>query len=420
MDQSFSIASISRHFDAKDFYNDTSLTEDEFRLKLLKSTVTKAEDSRNFLPSLKVTTSNGKPAYQTHLLEDRLILDRCGENIKNCFKLKFTSRNKIVKIIKEILKDGTPYTIYRLDISSFFESIDHSQLHKKLEKSSVSHHTKKLIRSFLESFKSTFGSGIPRGVSLSPILSEIYMIDFDKALSSFDEIFFYERFVDDILIITNSYENPEQFIHKIGDALPDGLKLNKRKQETLKIPRRQAGSTPPNNSNSWSFEFLGYQIKITDYDVNSLPGANNQAKRKNNDRKVSIDISKSKIKKFKSKISKAFYSYSKNKDFDLLYDRLFFLASNRDLINKNNKRKIPTGIYYNYPEITSTESLSKIDSFLKFTILSKNNRLTNLTSPLLTPNEKRKLLGINFERGFSSRPFKRFSPNRLHHITRIW
>ena len=52
--------------------------------------------------------------------------------------------------------------------------------------------------------------GVPRGVGISPLLSEIYVRDLDSSISSFIGTHFYARYVDDIFIILTAFPNGEK------------------------------------------------------------------------------------------------------------------------------------------------------------------------------------------------------------------
>ncbi|MCV5785429.1 reverse transcriptase, partial [Escherichia coli] len=68
---------------------------------------------------------------------------------------------------------------FLIDIKSFYESIDIDVLLKRINHDhSLSCHSKNLIRLILNEHIQNGNSGLPRGIELSSILSDIYMQEF--------------------------------------------------------------------------------------------------------------------------------------------------------------------------------------------------------------------------------------------------
>ena len=94
-----------------------------------------------------------------------------------------------------MISDGFNYHVLRTDISSFFESIPHDRLLRKLKEDQLlSQKSLRLISGILFRYArlaGTPGIGLPRGLGISSYLSELYMRDFDqrvKAVSHFREL----------------------------------------------------------------------------------------------------------------------------------------------------------------------------------------------------------------------------------------
>jgi hypothetical protein len=286
----------------------------------------------------------------------------------------------------------------------------------------ISTQTKQILETFLSDFNLNNAKGIPRGIEISPVMSELSLMNFDKEISTLDHVFYYSRFVDDIFIITSSREEPKSFLKLIRRCLPEGLSLNHNKKTIIDVPRRSIGNdlSPPENIVA-SVDYLGYKICVIDYALNPLRPGNPSPLKTSEYRDVRVDITRKKIDKIKAKISKAFYAHAKKPDFELLKDRIIFLSTNRDLINKVNRRKIPTGVYYSHSDADQPcLSLIEIDKFLKVLIHSPQGRMGNKLGGVLTKSQKVKLLKISLFNGFNKRIFKRFCPNRLGVIARIW
>ncbi|EMF4351995.1 RNA-directed DNA polymerase [Providencia rettgeri] len=358
-------------------------------------------------PLKKINISN-KNIYTTVTLHHKLILRRCDSSLKNIFNLRVKNRHSIIDELTIFLKESPEYSIIRADIKSFFESIDQFYLLKKIEENkSISHTNLNIISHLLNSYNLITGEkvGIPRGLEISSSLSEIFLLEFDREILKFNNIIYYGRFVDDIILIVDKSNDSNKIIEK---SLPSNLKLNKSKSQKIDLKEYCKHSSPI------SFSYLGYKFS---FPTNSHPSNN---KKKESFRSVVITVSDNKLKKIKTCISKAFYSFYKNNDFDLLLDRLLFLSTNRTLISEKSKKKIPTGIYFNYSKINDLSCFKNIDLFLKKTIFSHNIRSNKIKKRNFNKVQINKLLKINFESSHRKITYKSFNINRLKDITRIW
>ena len=77
-------------------------------------------------------------------------------------------------------------------------------------------------------------SGVPRGMNISATMSELYMRKFDRWIRSFDSVYFYARFVDDIIVFSNSLKDSLILIANLNSQLSElaeGLTINLKKTE---------------------------------------------------------------------------------------------------------------------------------------------------------------------------------------------
>ena len=214
--------------DKVDHFNfSQNLTEN---IEIIKRKV--ENDSYKFTVYKQKLISKGaesKPrAISIPTIRDRLTL-RCLCDIlfdvyKDEIKLNIPQIS-IHKIQSEIQKNS--YDAYvKMDIRSFYGSIPHEQLmnsiKNKIRKKEMIHLINKAITNGTtlsprkgEVYKND--NGIPQGLSISNILAEIFMSDFDKAISANENLAYY-RYVDDILILCN-YQNAQDIGNMIIDKL---------------------------------------------------------------------------------------------------------------------------------------------------------------------------------------------------------
>lgn len=415
--QAFSKSSLARCLRDADFYSLDYLRsndkKDEFLTKTVKKAVSLWDSSIHIL---KVKLGN-KTGYVSNSFSEKLILRRCVDNLKNNFNIIFKHRNQITKELMAHLSDGTEYRIYKLDIKSFFESVKTKELMVILgDNEKLSVHTKKLIQQYLEYFNENYQLGLPRGIELSPILADIILKEFDQLVSTHYEVYYYQRFVDDIIIITTMNEDKQKFLKLLSSHLKtanSNLCFNFAKQRIMDIKRLIDSAPISKSDEKIEFSFLGYKYQILNPWVK-------RDKRKWNRRTVEIGISKKKVKHFKTKIYQSFYDYLSTMDSALLIDRLTFLSTNRDMVSSKNK-KIATGIFYNYCMIGKNVSdLQKLDTTLHHLVLSPQGRINKMIHTSIPIDLKKQVLKISFQRGYEKKIFKKYSLDRLSEITKIW
>ncbi|GJM12143.1 MAG: hypothetical protein DHS20C12_05460 [Pseudohongiella sp.] len=162
------------------------------------------------------------------------------------------------------------------------------------------------------------------------------------------------------------------------------------------------------------FTYLGYELAVVDTTVPPK-------EKMHHFRSIKIDMAPKKVAKYERKIHRAFLAFAKDGNFELLRQRLVFLASNRNYSRKSSKKKFPVGIYYNFSEITQPSlSLKKIDRTLRAIVIGKRKRIANSALPNFSKLQQDSLLNISFEHGHLARPFRRYSPDTLKKITSIW
>lgn len=388
---------------------------------LINDAVLIADENFRSGVAVKKLNVKGRCVYSASNLKEKLILRHCNSNLKCLESLLPKQRNKIIDELKIYLKEGTKFKVYRLDIKSFFESIQLPQLFKYMHNESrLSRHTKNILEWYLKACERIHKTqGLPRGLEISPMLSELYLSEFDYNINRHTEVFYYSRFVDDMVIVSSGNEGQASFMKQVEAFLPNGLKLNKDKLNISPlIPKRSKGDN--NNKLLHKFDFLGYSFSIIDTPITKNTVNNIY-------RSVVVDLSSSRLKKIKTRISRSFYAFKNNGDYKLLLDRICFLTSNRDLnrkiksLSSIEKSKISTGIYYSNSRLdVNSKALEQLDKFLIYCAMSNKGRLSNVAKYSLSVNQRKELLRNNFTKGFSERVYRKYNFKRYTEITMIW
>ncbi|MCB4458540.1 RNA-directed DNA polymerase [Leisingera sp. McT4-56] len=143
----------------------------------------------------------------------------------------------------------------RMDVQNFYPSINHTVLMEVLGRRIMSSPATSLIEKAISNptgfdQHSCLPVGVPQGLSISNILSMIYMTDFDR---EFEARYQYFRYVDDILVLCKEVD-----VYKIHDELSgylsSHLKLSSHPLE--KAPSSKTMIAPITKGT----EYLGYHV----------------------------------------------------------------------------------------------------------------------------------------------------------------
>ncbi len=336
-------------------------------------------------------------------LVQELIIRKIYENIKRIYKIKQANRNLIIKQIVVLLKDTYPSYIIRLDIKKFYDSIELNKIISKLtDEIRLNHHSISLIKKIFSDSKIKT-RGLPKGISLSSILSELFMKKIDDSIRHIDGIYYYERFVDDIIIFCNGQENFNKIQEEVCTLLyNNGLKLNYQKKQCL---------NDFDLNNGKKLTYLGYSFK-TSKPNRHAPTCNI----------LETELAATKVKAFKTKITKSFVHFAKSGDFDLLKQRIKFLTGNYWVSNPSDLRPIKAGIYYNYSLLTSSklDQLKDLDYFYQHMLHCKTGKLGSLLKIKLSDSNINELEHFGFHAGWEKRILSYFTPTQIGVIKSCW
>lgn len=142
-----------------------------------------------------------------------------------------TAREAILKYRKAGFRH-----VVDLDISNFFNEVDHTILMKLVREVVKDRRVLGLIRGWLTAGVMEEGivryetSGTPQGGVISPILSNIYLTPFDRELQKAG--YAHVRYADDVLILCKTREEAEAALQVAGDLL-NRMKLRLSPEKTV-------------------------------------------------------------------------------------------------------------------------------------------------------------------------------------------
>ncbi|MFC7369434.1 antiviral reverse transcriptase Drt3a [Vreelandella zhaodongensis] len=284
---------------------------------------------------------NGKTVFSPAVMEDAFAIKLLDRFVRRIYKVRQSDRNRIVRQLITLLKDSGCYHVLRLDIKDCYESIQSDSIIRKFEEEMIlAPECIKLLNDVFTDLRVEKNMhGLPRGLSISPTLAELYLEDLDKKIASHNDVIYCARYVDDIVLLTPVGKEDkvkadiQSFINEMG------LSLNDNKDKCYS-----------GLSSSAEFDYLGYSIKVE-----------RQNKKPN---KVNVRISQSKINRIKTRIVKSFCDYRKRNDLILLKRRLEYLCMLKH-VRKGKNGDLLAGIAYNYQYVTDGfECLKEVDGFL--------------------------------------------------------
>jgi hypothetical protein len=387
------------------------------RAELAKKSLSLIARSQSFLGCFNRIRIGDDDGYVFNSLKSELVARLASRNIKANYGIKQSDRQTIIANAITLFKEGTPFDVYRFDIKKFYENVDLKILFERLMlDGKCSWQTLVLVDQFFKTLSVSGVSGLPRGLSISATLSEFYLKEFDLAISSMSEVFYYARFVDDILIIASGSSSKADFERKVEEYLPQGLEFHGGgKREYIPVARLTQGSGKVLKK----FDYLGYGLQI--FNEASHETVNGIQRRK-----VVCDISDGKVAKIKMRLLQSYTSYLSSyqypSDFLLLKNRIRALAGNFYIADPMTGVDIKTGIYFNYIHKNSIGrcALDELDSFSRGVLFSSKHKLSRRISAALSLSKRKQLAGFSFRSGFEKARFHSFKYDVLKKIKECW
>jgi len=405
LNQNFSSKNFLRLLNKQDIIKyDLGSDSTRYEQKLDQVARAIAEDKFQFSAFKRYNLSHGS-VISPSCLQDALALRKLNDNIKRVFNIKTFDRNRVIPQVKVLLAETGEFWLQKLDIKKFFESVDRGEILKIVcDDPRLSYESKRLMEKLFTSPDVNRERGLPRGISLSSTLSELYMQKFDGACRALDGCYFYARYVDDIILLF--HEKPKDPLNNIADLLPPGLIFNMEKCSFL---HRPAKGPVMMSDGMQSITYLGYEFGYVSLNVNRAS-------------KLQVGIASKKIKKIKTRIMLALFEYCKDHDYDILKMRLKFIASNYRIGQESSAGNLYAGIHYNHSLIDEArlDDLRLIDGFVRSAIFSKNGSLGKKLHPLLSMAQRRELCGLSLFHGHQKKVVRTFEPSEFYKIKSVW
>ena len=361
-------------------------------------------------------------AYQPTLLGDDLVLRRINGIIRHRYSTRQSDRNTIIQQATILLEENCPKYIYKIDITKFYESIDRDFIIKKLlDDNLISSTTHNLISILFKHFGKYTKYGLPRGLSISATLSELYLKDLDKKVSEIDGVYYYARYVDD-MIIFSSKKRPA-ILSEITELLPGRMKLNFEKCvsyyvgcnclitcECGRSPCKCSAKCTCPSTPEIQINYLGYKLSSPKIPIRDPK------------KKITVDVSmaENKVKRIKTRMVMAFLDNHKLSNFSLLHDRIKFLTENRRIKKQGRRGKLMSGIHYNYPLVTNITPFIAMNNFLRSQVYANSGSFGVKQSNALSSEQKNSLAKLSFVSGFTSKRSKSVNSHSLKNIRKCW
>lgn len=372
----------------------------------------------------KVTTNTARELYLLNSYETILALRATAKALSSEYRISPLGRDKTVRSVLESLFDSTPGSIVRSDFSSFYENIDVTSVITDVMRSTKTHPHVKNVLSGLQQHGiiKPNNVGIPRGLGLSAVLSEMRLKDFDEKIRCLSGTYRYFRFADDFIIFT--IKDPVEVLGSVKEIASQDLQLSERKTDFYRIPALPESA----RNDPIEIDFLGYKFIIS------------RGTKSRSSRKIRVTFSDSKIQKRKTRIILALKDFVKTGNKQLFMQRIQMLTSNMSIRRSGHSfgarsARVNTGIYYNYRACGTYEcinnrpiakpdndipELKELDGFLHSLLWRSGSSFSGLIQSKFTTDEKNTLRSYSFSMGYKNKITIRLTRKQAADARRIW
>lgn len=193
-------------------------------------------------------------------VQDRVIQQAVSQVLSPIFEADFSehsygyrpqrSAHDAVRAASRYVKEGKTWVV-DIDISAFFDEVNHDILMAKISQKVKDKRVLKLIGNYLRAPMERDGQkikrsqGTPQGGPLSPLLANIYLDELDKELENRGLSFC--RYADDVAIFVSSERSGQRVLASLTAWIANHLKL--------RVNPNKSGTGRP-----WDGKFLGFRI----------------------------------------------------------------------------------------------------------------------------------------------------------------
>lgn len=333
---------------------------------------------------------NGRNKGNFGCLCQDLILRKLYQNIRRIYSIKQADRNAIVKQMISLLSENVDMWVARLDVKHFYESIDRTAIINKLvDDARLSYHSLALLQSLFNNPVVAAGQGLPRGLGISAVMAELFLKYFDLEIKRVEGVYYYARFVDDVIVFCSS-EKSREVVMKCVDKNLDtlGLRLNRDKSYSWCSTQQNPELT-----------YLGYTFH-------------------KKGKQLCVTIAKKKLNVIKTRITRSFVRYAKDHHYDMLKLRIKFLTGNFTLYQKDTLAPIKVGIFFNYKYATDIRGLDDIDRYYQKLLHCRTGKLGVRVA--LPKNELKSLEKYSFRFGYEHHVNHHFTIEQMTTIKNCW
>ena len=260
----------------------------------------------------------------------------------NCYSFRTDKKiSELIASVHHYIKRYPYKSVIRIDIKEFFKSITthslNSWLPDTIKKSYPIYSTIKNVllnnQVILDGQKIEYTKkGIMQGFPLAPVLSNIFLSEFDQKMS--EKFSFYRRYADDMIFIVDEFavkESYEEIIHELENYL---LNINEEKTVIYKGYHK-------------AIPFLGFEISSSQ-----------------------IDISENTLNKFNSKVRRIARSIHRWKVKNEIDEQralsVFFRKFEKKLYGCEHLQKKFSWTQWFFPVITSHKRIRNIDREMQY------------------------------------------------------
>ena len=153
------------------------------------------------------------------------------------------SAHQAVAQAQQYIAEGYDHAV-DLDLEKYFDRVNHDLLMARIAKRIADKRLLRLIRSYLKAGVLAGGlvratdEGVPQGGPLSPLLSNLYLDDFDRELERRGHRFV--RYADDCTVYVRSERSGQRVMASVKRYLEKKLKLRLNEKKSRVVPVRQS------------------------------------------------------------------------------------------------------------------------------------------------------------------------------------